>query len=61
MLQVRKLPLLHHPWEHVIAGSLGAYAGSWLVQWERRTGVELQEMLEKRAENNKRISGTPSS
>lgn len=54
-VQVRKLPLMHRPWEHAIAGGLGAYAGNWLVHWEERTGAELQELLQKREESNRRI------
>jgi hypothetical protein len=52
---VRKLPLMHHPWEHAIAGGIGAYSATWLVAWEERTVPEVEEMLKKRAERNSRI------
>lgn len=47
---VRKLPLMRNPWEHVIAIGLGGYAGKWLVEFEERTALELEEILQKRAQ-----------
>ncbi|CAM6051071.1 unnamed protein product [Sphagnum compactum] len=41
---VRKLPLMRHPWEHVLAAGLGATFGNAMVKWE----VHLQEDLDKR-------------
>ncbi len=42
------------PWEHVLWAGAGAYAGDWLVKFEHRTALEVEELLQKRAENNKR-------
>lgn len=50
---VRKLPLMRSPWEHVIAVGIGGATGQWLVGFEERTSVELEEMLKKRTESNK--------
>ncbi len=47
---VRKLPLMRNPWEHAIAIGLGGYAGKWLVEFEERTALELEEILQKRAQ-----------
>ena len=47
---VRKLPLMRNPWEHVIGIGLGGYAGKWLVEFEERTALELDEILQRRAE-----------
>ncbi|KAH9543771.1 hypothetical protein CY35_13G082300 [Sphagnum magellanicum] len=55
---VRKLPLMRHPWEHVLAAGLGATFGNAMVKWE----VHLQEDLDKRLQevqsaNKKRFIG----
>lgn len=52
---LRKVPLMRQPWEHVIAAGLGAWAGNQLVEFENRTAKELDEMLAKRAERNKKL------
>lgn len=52
---VRKLPLMRNPWEHVLFIGAGAYAGNWLVEFEERTGRELEEILAARAKANKGV------
>ncbi|KAH7621201.1 hypothetical protein Ndes2526B_g04015 [Nannochloris sp. 'desiccata'] len=47
---VRKLPLMQGPWQHAIAAGAGAAFGSWLVDFEARTEKDLQVLMEKRAE-----------
>ena len=42
------------PWEHLLWAGAGAYAGDWVVKFEHRTALEVEELLQKRAENNKR-------
>lgn len=56
-LQMRKVPLMRDPWEHVLFIGLGAYVGDWLVKYEARTAAEIEETLAKRAEKNKNIEG----
>ncbi|KAH9569785.1 hypothetical protein CY35_02G009100 [Sphagnum magellanicum] len=56
---VRKLPLMRHPWEHVLAVGLGAAFGNAMAKWE----VHLQQELDKRLQevqsaNKKRFIGT---
>ena len=52
---LRKVPLMRQPWEHLIAMGLGAYTGNYLVEFENRTAKELDVMLAKRAERNKKL------
>ena len=56
---LRKLPLMRHPWEHVVGMSLGALFTNQLVKWEAKLQEDLDRMLEdaKRA-NMKRFVGT---
>lgn len=53
--QIRKVPLMRDPWEHVLFMGLGAYMGDWLGKYETRTAAEIEEILQKRAEKNKNI------
>ncbi|GLJ36202.1 hypothetical protein SUGI_0726710 [Cryptomeria japonica] len=46
---VRKLPLMRHPWEHVLGMGLGALFTNQLVKWE----AKLQEDLDKKIEEAK--------
>ena len=48
LLQLRKVPLMRDPWEHVLLIGLGAWAGSSLTAYEVRTAMEIEELLEKR-------------
>ncbi|KAK9809155.1 hypothetical protein WJX72_010341 [[Myrmecia] bisecta] len=52
---LRKVPLMRNPWEHVIAIGVGAGFGTWLVDFEERTTLDVERMLQKRAEANKKI------
>lgn len=52
---LRKVPLMRQPWEHLIAIGIGAYTGNYLVEYEHRTAKELDVMLAKRAERNKKL------
>ena len=47
---------MHHPWEHAIAAGVGGVAGKWLADWEAKTSIEVDQILQRRAENNKRIA-----
>ncbi|EFJ26709.1 hypothetical protein SELMODRAFT_97190 [Selaginella moellendorffii] len=40
---MRKLPLMRHPWEHVLFMGIGAYAINELVAWEYRTEAALEK------------------
>ena len=42
---VRKLPLMRHPWEHVLLAGIGGYAGYKFTQWRRDQRNELSAML----------------
>eukprot|EP00949_MAST-11_sp_MAST-11-sp1_P005466 g5466.t1 len=42
---VRKLPLMRHPWEHVLLAGIGGYAGYKFTQWEEDQRNELSAML----------------
>ncbi|KAK3282687.1 hypothetical protein CYMTET_9582 [Cymbomonas tetramitiformis] len=52
---LRKLPLMRHPWEHVIATSIGFSAGGMLVAWEEQTAKELEELVAQRESGNNRF------
>ena len=54
-MQLRKVPLLRDPWEHVLFVGLGAYVGDWLVKYEARTAADIDEILRKREEKNRNI------
>lgn len=57
---VRKLPLMRHPWEHLVGIGLGAWAGNALVKWEEQATVSLDKMLEETAaQNRRRYGGLP--
>eukprot|EP00850_Spirogloea_muscicola_P022041 SM000273S10251 [mRNA] locus=s273:107491:107945:- [translate_table: standard] len=56
---VRKLPLMRHPWEHVVGMVVGSAAANALVAWEERAQVDLQKMLDdnKAANSRRRFKG----
>ncbi|KAK9820798.1 hypothetical protein WJX74_004980 [Apatococcus lobatus] len=54
---VRKLPLMRHPWEHVLWTAGGAWGGNAVVEWEKRATVEVEEILKQRQEKNKPLEG----
>ena len=56
-VQLRKVPMLRDPWEHVLLIGIGAYCGDWLTKYEERTAKEVDEILRKRAEKNQNITG----
>eukprot|EP00898_Chlorokybus_atmophyticus_P006058 jgi/Chlat1/6453/Chrsp45S05957 len=51
---VRKLPLMRHPWEHLLAIGLGGAFGSGVARWEEKLIVQTTEYLEQREALNKR-------
>ncbi|BBN13971.1 hypothetical protein MPTK1_6g07830 [Marchantia polymorpha subsp. ruderalis] len=56
---VRKLPLMRHPWEHVLAMGLGSAFGNAVVKWEDHLQVQLDKLIEDaKTSNNKRYLGT---
>ncbi|KAL3680530.1 hypothetical protein R1sor_023486 [Riccia sorocarpa] len=42
---VRKLPLMRHPWEHVLAMGLGSAFGNAVVQWEEKLQTDLDKLI----------------
>jgi len=52
---VRKVPLMREPWEHFIAAGIGAWCGNALVEYVERTERDIDELLTKREEQNKRF------
>eukprot|EP00850_Spirogloea_muscicola_P009903 SM000056S18021 [mRNA] locus=s56:656129:656587:- [translate_table: standard] len=56
---VRKLPLMRHPWEHVVGMVVGSAAANALVAWEERAQADLQKMLDdnKAANSRRRFKG----
>ncbi|KAJ9709423.1 hypothetical protein PVL29_001073 [Vitis rotundifolia] len=56
---LRKLPLMRHPWEHVLAIGIGAVFGNQLVKWEAKVEEDLDKLLEKaKAANERRYIGS---
>nr|ABK21463.1 unknown [Picea sitchensis] len=56
---MRKLPLMRHPWEHVIGMGLGALFTNQLIQWEAKLQEDLDKKLgEAKAANRRRLSGS---
>lgn len=56
---VRKLPLMRHPWEHLLAIGLGAGFGNAVASWEVRLQEDLDKKLQEvQSANNKRYIGT---
>ncbi|CBI27674.3 unnamed protein product, partial [Vitis vinifera] len=51
---LRKLPLMRHPWEHVLAIGIGAVFGNQLVKWEAKVEEDLDKLLEKAKAANER-------
>ncbi|KAL8101467.1 hypothetical protein AgCh_033390 [Apium graveolens] len=55
---LRKLPLMRHPWEHVLGMGLGVVAINQLVKWEVKLDQDLDKLLEKsKAANERRYFG----
>lgn len=55
---MRKLPLMRHPWEHVIGMGLGALFTNKLIQWEEKLQEDLDKKLaQAKAANRRRFSG----
>ncbi|GAV75055.1 hypothetical protein CFOL_v3_18535 [Cephalotus follicularis] len=55
---LRKLPLMRHPWEHVLGMGLGAVFVNQLVKWEVQLNQDLDKMLDKaKAANERRYFG----
>ena len=48
-----KLPLMRHPWEHVIGLGLGALFTNKIIQWEKTVGRSRQEARRKLNFKNK--------
>lgn len=42
---VRRLPLMRHPWEHVLAFGIGGYLGMKLNEVEENTRQDLNTMM----------------
>ncbi|GBG84834.1 hypothetical protein CBR_g39209 [Chara braunii] len=56
---VRKLPLMRHPWEHLLAIGLGGTFGSAVVKWEQGMAEQVEKTLaETKEANRKRFLGT---
>ncbi|WOG81530.1 hypothetical protein DCAR_0100681 [Daucus carota subsp. sativus] len=51
---LRKLPLMRHPWEHVLGMGLGVVAINQLVKWEVKLDQDLDKLLEKSKAANER-------
>ncbi|KAF6136591.1 hypothetical protein GIB67_016047 [Kingdonia uniflora] len=51
---LRKLPLMRHPWEHVIGMGLGAIFTNQLVKWDAQLQVDLNKILDKAKVANER-------
>ncbi|XP_042519851.1 uncharacterized protein LOC122093561 [Macadamia integrifolia] len=51
---LRKLPLMRHPWEHVLGMGLGAIFANQLVKWDAKLQEDLDKMLEKAKAANER-------
>ncbi|XP_043688900.1 uncharacterized protein LOC122639923 [Telopea speciosissima] len=51
---LRKLPLMRHPWEHVLGMGLGAIFANQLVKWDVKLQEDLDKMLEKAKAANER-------
>ncbi|KAG9456239.1 hypothetical protein H6P81_000747 [Aristolochia fimbriata] len=52
---LRKLPLMRHPWEHVLGMGLGVIFAKQLVKWDEQLQVDLDKMLAKaKAANEQR-------
>ncbi|KMZ65226.1 hypothetical protein ZOSMA_32G00120 [Zostera marina] len=51
---LRKLPLMRHPWEHVLGMGLGAVFVNQLVSWNEKLHEDLQVMIDKSKAANER-------
>ncbi|XP_052202049.1 uncharacterized protein LOC127807893 [Diospyros lotus] len=51
---LRKLPLMRHPWEHVLGMGLGAVFVNQLVKWDAKLQEDLDKMLDKAKAANQR-------
>ncbi|XP_078445990.1 excitatory amino acid transporter [Wolffia australiana] len=51
---LRKLPLMRHPWEHVLGMGLGAVFVNQLVSWNEKLHEDLAKMIEKSKAANER-------
>ncbi|CAI5512938.1 unnamed protein product [Closterium sp. Naga37s-1] len=56
---VRKLPLMRHPWEHLLGMGIGAYAANQLVAFEVKAAADLEKQIEAaRSAQKRRFIGT---
>ncbi|KAJ7524269.1 hypothetical protein O6H91_18G084300 [Diphasiastrum complanatum] len=51
---VRKLPLMRHPWEHLLAMGLGSLVANATVKWEDHLREDLYKILKDAENANKR-------
>ncbi|KAL4200989.1 hypothetical protein AMTRI_Chr02g256360 [Amborella trichopoda] len=51
---LRKLPLMRHPWEHLLGMGLGTIFTTQLVKWDSKLQEDLDKMLEKAKAANER-------
>ncbi|KAL2343587.1 hypothetical protein Fmac_004872 [Flemingia macrophylla] len=59
---LRKLPIMRHPWEHLVAMGLGVVFVHQLFKWRDQTEMDRGKMLEKaKAANERRYIGSLSS
>ncbi|CAA6671321.1 unnamed protein product [Spirodela intermedia] len=51
---LRKLPMMRHPWEHVLGMGLGAVFVNQLVNWNDKLHEDLGKMIDKSKAANER-------
>ncbi|KAJ4981788.1 hypothetical protein NE237_032625 [Protea cynaroides] len=51
---LRKLPLMRHPWEHVLGTGMGVIFATQLVKWDAQLQVDLDKLLDKAKAANER-------
>ncbi|KAF3615739.1 putative transcription factor MYB86-like [Capsicum annuum] len=51
---LRKLPIMRHPWEHLLGIGIGVVAVNQFVKWEVKCNEDLNKLLEKSKHANER-------
>ncbi|XP_042039658.1 uncharacterized protein LOC121785341 [Salvia splendens] len=51
---LRKLPYMHHPWEHVLGMGLGALFVNQLIKFDAKAQEDLDKLLIKAKQANER-------
>mmetsp|Transcript_33791 Transcript_33791/g.40835 ORF Transcript_33791/g.40835 Transcript_33791/m.40835 type:complete len:94 (-) Transcript_33791:224-505(-) len=54
---IRKLPVMHHPWEHVLCMGVGAYAATEFFDWEERMKFRVAALQAESAARNAEFQG----